>query len=58
MLILNLIKSFMPTQADFWKTHPVFFSKFEFPGHELDRFLDIHPSFLGVPIQFLQNIGA
>ena len=28
------------TQTDFWKTHPVFFSKFQFPGHKLDRFLE------------------
>ena len=28
------------TQTDFWKTHPVFFSKFQFQEHEVDRFLE------------------
>ena len=33
------------TQTGFWKNHPVFFSKCQFPGHELDRFLEISSIF-------------
>ena len=28
------------TRTDFWKILPVFFSKFQFPGHELDRSME------------------
>ena len=28
------------TQTDSWKTHPLFVSKFLFPGYERDRFLE------------------
>jgi len=42
----------------FLENHPVF-SKFQFPGQELDRLLENSSIyFLWVPIQFLQNIGA
>ena len=41
------------------KTHPVFFSKFQFPGHKLDCFFgNSSINFLWVAIQFLLNIGA
>ena len=34
------VQPFLTLIGKSWKTHPVFFSKFQFPGHKLGRFLE------------------